>query len=721
MLTQLLFSQSEKKIFGYVFDKQTNSPLVGANIILDESGGGTSTDEFGFYQFENILSGKYSITVSYVGYKVERKQNITVKKDNSERIDFYLTPKADILDEVIVASKQDEGVKTYLYTNEEIAKSNFKNIGELINNTPGVEIQSSGGVGGSKKISIRGSETNQVLVLVDGISINNQFGGSADLSTIPTNIIERVEIYEGGNSAKFGSGAIGGVINIVTKKNFSDEYKINLSTGSFGMYNIEPSISGEFKNLNFYLSYNHLYSKGDYRYTNTNTSGRKEKKTRQNSNIKRNNFYGRLNYNFDNYMLSINAQRQKSERGLPGNINALTPFARAISNNAIYGIHISASYSKVVTELEVGYYKNETENINQYSDNVPFEFQKIPRYHYSYTTDTYSMNFKTHYNPVDWYNLTVGYSRTQLDYSDQNIMFPRKGKTIAKDLSTGLYLYQKFSTDYLNKKINVSVTPILRYDNFNMNSNNADRKEEQFSPSLSAFASVWKNNRIFIKGSISKSFRVPTFSDLFYQDVRIEGKPDLLPEKSLNKEIGFGFEFNKRWELKGEFSYFNNKIDDMIIWKLGSFEIFRPFNNDAEITGESYYFKITSPKKFISVAVGYTHLNPLDKNNNETTYDKIIPYKPQHSIKTELGFSYKSILALIKYRFVSKRYVTTANTVALPYYNVFDLSIFQKVKINPIKINLNISIDNLFNEEYETVRLYPMPGREFRFGLSLIY
>ena len=208
---------------------------------------------------------------------------------------------------------------------------------------------------------------------------------------------------------------------------------------------------------------------------------------------------------------------------------------------------------------------------------------------------------------------------------------------------------------------------------------------------------------------------------MFYQDVRVEGKPDLLPEKSLNKEIGLGWMLNSFGKLKGEINYYNYSIEDMIVWKLGSFEVFRPFNNDAEITGQNYSISYQVPNHNISFQIAYTYLQPLDKNNHQTTHNKIIPYHPQHSVKSSIHFGYKNFSAKINYRFVGKRFVTIANTVSLPFYQVVDLTILQKINIGKLEATAIISINNLTNELYEIIRGYPIPGREFRIGIKLNY
>ena len=723
LLGRNTFAQSTKKIFGYVYDSSGNVPLVGANVIIEGSGIGTSTNENGYFHFDNLLNGSYSVTVSFIGYKSKTEADIIVNGDQPKEVYFYLTKAENKLDEIVITSKNNSGLSSVkILDSEKIDKSNSQSVAEILKQVSGLEIESTGGIGSAKRISIRGSNTNQVLVLLDGIPLNNQSSANADLSKIPTNIVEKIEIYEGGSSSKFGSGAIGGAINIITKRNFKNEYKLNLSGGTYGYFNVEPGISGNYKNLSFYLSYNSLQSKNNYNYNTLNTTGKQIIEQRINADIKTRNFFSRLNYKYNNYFVSLNAQQFISNRGIPGKTKALTAYARSKNNSVILSTNAKATFDNLIVELNGSYSNNITNNTNMYPDNAPLKYRRYSRYDYQYRSNVEILNTTIYYTPFKWMNIIAGYNGKLLNYSDKNFLpslNPSANK--AKDISNGLFVHQEYKIKLPEPFNKITFSPSVRYDEIRISSRKLKRFEHQWSPSLSLYLSAGKKYQVFFKSSISRSFRIPTFSDLFYQDVRIEGKPDLLPEKSLNKEIGLGWQFNNFGELKAEATYYNYTIEDMIVWKLGSFEVFRPFNNDAEITGQNYSLNYKFPNKNLSFTAGYTYLQPLDKNNHQTTHNKIIPYRPQHSFKSSIQFGYKNFTSKIDYRFVSKRYVTIANTVSLPSYQVIDLTLLQKIDFDKLKTTLIFSVNNLANEHYEIIRGYPIPGREFRIGIKLNY
>ena len=140
------------------------------------------------------------------------------------------------LDEIVViASKFPERMldlvaSVEVITEEEIEMAQANNLADILSSVSGLEISDYGNAGGIKAISIRGSSPEQVLVMIDGRPANDPQTGKIDLGLIPASIIERVEIYRGPASAIYGANALGGVVNIITKKGKGDsKYAVNVN------------------------------------------------------------------------------------------------------------------------------------------------------------------------------------------------------------------------------------------------------------------------------------------------------------------------------------------------------------------------------------------------------------------------------------------------------------------------------------------------------------
>ncbi|MDQ2680956.1 MAG: TonB-dependent receptor [Candidatus Eremiobacteraeota bacterium] len=139
---------------------------------------------------------------------------------------------------VVTSDRQQETLEnaartTYVVTKAEIARRGFRTVAEAIEDLPGVTIQHYGGVGSQTGFGIRGSTSNQVLVLIDGIPAAGVQDGVLDLNSMPTSGVRRIEVVEGGGSTLYGTGSIGGIINVITAAR-SAGTSANLRAGSFG-------------------------------------------------------------------------------------------------------------------------------------------------------------------------------------------------------------------------------------------------------------------------------------------------------------------------------------------------------------------------------------------------------------------------------------------------------------------------------------------------------
>ncbi len=147
----------------------------------------------------------------------------------------------------------------------EIASKNVSNLSDLLNNEYGLSLTSQGGPGTLTNVYMRGSNTNYVLVLIDGVelNLNNDPGGVFDFSSFPVDNIERIEILRGPQSTLYGADAMAGVINIITKKGFGKPaLLLNASGGSYKTYRLNALSNGSYDKLNYSISLSRNASDG---------------------------------------------------------------------------------------------------------------------------------------------------------------------------------------------------------------------------------------------------------------------------------------------------------------------------------------------------------------------------------------------------------------------------------------------------------------------------
>jgi len=229
-MTSRVWSQEAGKIFGYIMDSSTGKPLEKACVYLENTTRGAETNHDGIYFIPDIPPGKYTLTVMLIGYKSIENKIIRIESGESKEFNFYLDAKIlSSSDAIVVTATRGKSLTSEVPASvdvigrETIETLSPQNMAEVLDNIQGVFIKDYGGIGGTKSISLRGSSAEQVLVLMDGQRLNNAQNGQVDFSTISTEGVEKIEIIRGGSSALYGADAVGGVVNIITKKHHREE------------------------------------------------------------------------------------------------------------------------------------------------------------------------------------------------------------------------------------------------------------------------------------------------------------------------------------------------------------------------------------------------------------------------------------------------------------------------------------------------------------------
>jgi outer membrane receptor protein involved in Fe transport len=206
----LLFAGTTGKISGKVIDKETNEPIIGANVIIEGTYFGAAADLDGYYFINNVTPGRYNVKFSAIGYSPVIVENVLVKIDLTTNIDVELSSEAVTIEEVVVQATQPLVTKdltstSAIVSSEEMQVLPVENLDQVVNLQAGV-------IAGH----FRGGRLGEVAYLIDGIPANDVFNGSLSV-TVENNAVRQLEVISGTFNAEYGS-ALSGVVNIVTKE-----------------------------------------------------------------------------------------------------------------------------------------------------------------------------------------------------------------------------------------------------------------------------------------------------------------------------------------------------------------------------------------------------------------------------------------------------------------------------------------------------------------------
>ena len=235
-LMALGICQTSGKISGKITDKKNNAPLVGANIIIIQTQAGTSADEEGFFNLINVSPGKYSVRIMMIGYKSVTIEAVVVSVNRTTSLDIELKQSVIESQEVVIyasklSRKKDQTSSVKNISSEEIEILPVEDLGAVVNMQAGV-------VAGH----FRGGRSDEVSYMIDGVPVNDAFGGVSAVSNLEVEAVKDLEIITGTFNAEYGN-AMSGIVNAVTKDG-NNNFHGSINTG-YSTYVTENSRNDE--------------------------------------------------------------------------------------------------------------------------------------------------------------------------------------------------------------------------------------------------------------------------------------------------------------------------------------------------------------------------------------------------------------------------------------------------------------------------------------------
>jgi outer membrane receptor for ferrienterochelin and colicins len=681
-LASAAYSQTAS-ISGHV-NLPDSSSLAGATIVLKGTTSGAVADNEGYYYISKIKPGSYSLRVSLLGYESQEKQVTLHEGDNTE--DFILGESNINLNEVVVTGTRSEKmlknvpVLTQVIYGRQMLDLGITTVtGALQSMVPGIDVSQ---FGTRTSITLQGMDSKYVLFLVDGERIAGEVNGDIDYSMLNMENIERIEIIKGASSSLYGSNAIGGVINIITKritesfegKFYSRYSKYNeLFTG--GGISLKSGIIGSRTSLN--------YSRTDG-YDNTPESPHDWTQ----------NPYTSFSIN-QKFQVTPTANLEivpyigyyQFERG---NVSARPAHDFYQDINA----GVKGKYFKENHTIDFSYYRdryntyNVLELLNDHMDRVSYDIIQTVR-----TQDNFRISEKN--------SLIAG-----LEYNYESLYSIRNEGGLKNEGEGVIYAQEDIKPgDHWNIVAGIRASTHSSYG-FNA------------APKISV---LYKLGFLNFRSSAGTGFRSPSLKELYmnfdhFGEWYIIGNTELKPESS--KYISGSVEFMKPWN-NSSITFYRNEIQDMITdrWLPDSTQMTRQYQNIA--SASVYGIDIMSKQKIAKglwLSAGYSYVNSHD---NETGLQLYGTTRHSGNITADYVIRRKdhSFTAQVYCRLTGEKFyeITEEKTYRdRPYCN-WRVTVSQDYKW----LRISTGIDNVFNVVIPENINFISPGRRFFIGLNI--
>ncbi|WOC04084.1 TonB-dependent vitamin B12 receptor BtuB [Providencia sp. PROV024] len=587
---------------------------------------------------------------------------------------------------VVSANRFEQPISSILapvtvVTREDIDHWQSNTVIDVLRRLPGVDIAQSGGMGQQSSLFIRGTESRHVLVLIDGVRLNQAgISGSSDMSQIPISLVQRIEYIRGARSAVYGSDAVGGVVNIITRRD-NDGTTLNAGIGSHSYQNYNGSTQQKIGENTT------VTAAGAYTHTKGFDLAPKDVSPRQ--------------YDKDGFLsksLWLGIEHQFSSE--------ILAYARAYGydNRTNYDVSEYAGLSVDTRKLYSRTYETGLKyHQGKYSSSLMGSYGYSKDYNFDPRKGQYSesanLDESKQYD-IQWgnsYLLDKGNISAGVDYQRQSIE-PSSYAMISEKQTlnnTGIYLTGQYAIID-----SVTAEAAIRSDH-----------HSEFN-----WHTTWQSGLSWefyegykLIGSYATAYKAPNLTQLYAYSSSAYGttlgNPNLKPEESKQWEIGVeGTTGPLFWQVNA----YHNDIDNLIAYKSGYPTSTYENIGEAEIKGIEWVGEFETG--VLHHQVTYQYIDPRNKKT-----DKILERRAKQQVKYQLDWAIDKVDMGLTYQYIGSRYDNDYSQFPSRRVKQGGVSLWDLTAAYPITSHLTIrgKIANMFDKDYETAYGYRTAGREY--------
>lgn len=568
-----------------------------------------------------------------------------------------------------------------------------QNLSELIQQHSSVFIKDYG-PGSLSSISFRGTGASHTQVEWNGILLNSPMLGQIDFSLYPTIFFNNAELHHGAATLMDRNGALGGSVLLKNTQNFENKNAafIKQSIGNYHSYKTEVSTSFHQNNWLFETQLFYFNAKNDFEFKNISKKDLPIEK-QINAEV--------LQYGFQQGFY------RKTKSGSFGtriwlfdsNRNLAPAITKDTSSESQKDQSLRAmlEYHNTINRLELNISSGLIKDVLIYEDMSAKIYSKSNMYSFDNLINTnYYLNKRI--SIVNNLNIHIETAESG-------------GYTNPKERTNGSWM-TGLAFNFGRIQINIFNRFIALNNVFN-----------PFAPSVGAKLKVLSKEQLYIKANAGINYHYPTLNDLYWNP---GGNINLKPEKAKMIEAGFAYTKTiKNTEITADVIGFYNYVSNWIIWLPTEYSYWSPTNlKEVENKGIEATFNINSMiNKFTikhNANYAYTASTNMKTNNElDNSINKQLIYVPFHKFNYTLSASYKKTSIYYNYSYTGLRFISTDNNWYMPDYFIHNVSINQQIKLKKISLSASFKVNNILNQDYQSIAYRAMPGRNFLFSISL--
>ncbi len=628
------------------------------------------------------------------------------------------------LDVVYVSSRYNhkEVIPSQTLSGEQLEKLSAHSVADALRYFSGIQLKDYGGVGGIKTVNIRSMGTHHLGISYDGIELGNAQNGQIDLGQFSLDNVEEITLFNGQKSAllqpasDFGhAGAVyirtraprfeeGKTNNILFKAKYGSSDMLRLST--LWEQKLSTKVSSS-------LSAEVLTASGKYkfRYRRKHQDGTTAYDTtaiRQNGDIWAVRAEGNLHGMLDEGFWKFKVYTYHSERGIPGAIvnNVWRRGERQADHNFFtQGRWQQQLSDKLTTQAVAKYAYYHTHYVNRDTTQLMVDNTYKQQELYFSTSNVYDF--------LRWWSASLCYDFkwNKLDSDMRQFVEPQR-------YSNYLSLATAMDLPRLKMQGSVLMTAVKDHTRKAV----SPKSNTEYTPAVFVNYTPFETCDLSFRAYAKKSFRMPTFNDLYYTDL---GNALLKPESALQYNVGVSFDHQWKQGLLRFFhiqtdTYYNSVHDKIVAYPKGQQFRWTMLNlGKVHIKGIDVEAELTAvPTKdlFITSRVQYTYQDARDVTDpSDSYYRDQIPYIPWHSGSVILNVQYKNWDLNYSFIYVGERYNQQENikyNYMQPWYTS-DVSLSRQFNVKNLQFRVMLEVNNLFSQDYDVILNYPMPKRNY--------